>query len=147
MVSFIHLVEASNNKLLLFLLFLGDSNDKNVIQRTGLSDYNTIDSNKCQDITSNLNVNPSKTCSDKSPEHSVSKHSKNTTNLMVGLGGMSSLLDKGPNDGIIMKCNSFSLKSKSRPTSLSIKSPKKTCEITNVSDLSLLKTLRKGGFV
>ncbi|XP_054168368.1 trafficking kinesin-binding protein milt-like [Oppia nitens] len=67
-----------------------------------------------------------------------------------GLGGMSCILDKNCNDGVIMKCNSLLGKvNKQKPNSLALKSQSinETNKKHEIADFSVIKTLRKGGFV
>lgn len=105
------------------------------------------------ELTHNHNNNNihSKSLSNKTSDHSI-KHSINTTiSLDEGLGGMSSLLDRRLSEGILMKCNLKSISNNQKPNSLAIKTQdnnnEKPIERTNIGEISVMKTLRKGGFV
>jgi hypothetical protein len=107
-----------------------------------------------------INSEPSKS-SDHCVHSKTKQTSKGATGLggLGGLGGMSSLLSAHAGDGVITKCNSLLSKHKSnvvirqeKPNSLSIKSTQNTnndrpVERTGIADFSVIKTLRKGGFV
>ena len=127
-----------------------DSNVKNEMSSDMTSKESTSSSIESSHLNYNHNNNNEiKSGFDKRSEHSPLKHSTNLSDK--GLSGMSSLFDNRSN-GVIMKCNSLFPKSKAiKPNSLSLKSDVTNIidsnERTNVSDFSILKTLRKGGFV